>query len=56
MQDGADQVHRVRSCYEARATTRILAGLVDGHVWKATPGVRYDDLFAKWIVEHSAPI
>ncbi len=29
------------------------AGLADGHVWKETQGIRYDDLFAKWAVEHS---
>jgi hypothetical protein len=28
------------------------AGLAEGHEWQATPGIRYDDLFAKWIAKH----
>jgi len=32
------------------------AGLVDGHLWKATPGVRYDDLFAKWVARNPTKV
>ena len=28
------------------------AGLAEGHEWQSTPGIRYDDLFAKWIAKH----
>jgi hypothetical protein len=28
------------------------AGLADGHTWEPTPGIRYDDLFAKWVAKH----
>jgi hypothetical protein len=32
------------------------AGLADGHLWKETPGLRYDDLFVKWAAEHPTTV
>jgi len=32
------------------------AGLAEGHAWKSTEGVRYDDLIAKWVTSHPARV